>query len=93
VSEKKEFLKDLSLVVPNIQDYVMIDWMILALWAGAVLLPSKNRSRTIVLVSIVELCWGMYDLSIGEFAQSIPFFVYFLSGSIQTLRLPLEETQ
>jgi|GEM_PF-5061626 len=73
-----EFLQDLSLAVPTLQDYEMIDWVILSLWGYAVLWPSKSREHTLLLLSIVDLLWGVYDLSIAEYAQSIPFLFGFL---------------
>ena len=73
-----EFLKDLSLAVPTLQDYEMIDWVILSLWGYAVLCTSKSREHTLILFSIVDLLWGIYDLSIAEYAQSIPFLIGFL---------------
>lgn len=75
----EEFFQDLSLAVPTLQDYEMIDWVILSLWGYAVLWPSKSREHTLFLFSIVDLLWGVYDLSIAEYAQSIPFlFGFFL---------------
>ena len=81
-----EFLKDLSLAVPTLQDYSMIDWVILSLWGYAVLWPSKSRVHTLLLLSIVDLLWGVYDLSIAEYAQSIPFLFYSLLTATSYLR-------
>lgn len=89
----QEFLKDLSLAVPTLLDYQMIDWMILALWAYAVLWPAKSRALTLLSISIVEFLWGVYDLSIGEFAQCIPFFFYSLVTVVSCLRNQEKQTQ
>lgn len=86
----QDFLKDLLLAVPTFQDFVMIDWMILGLWACAVLSPIRNHPQTLLLIAIVELLWGAYDLSIQEYAQSIPFFFYFLSTSFYLFDLRQE---
>lgn len=82
----QRFLVDLSLIVPMLCDYRMIDWMILILWAYTVLWPAKSRVQSLLLISIVEFLWGFYDLSIGEYAQCIPFFFYSLVTVVSCLR-------
>ena len=89
----QEFSQDLLLEVPNLDGYQMIDWLILALWVYVFLLPTKNHSLTLIYVSIVELLWGIYDLSIGEYAQSIPFFFYFFSTALSCLKVPQKRTE
>lgn len=56
----------------------MIAWLILVFWMCAILSRPKNPAHTIILIAITQLLWGIYDLSIQEYAQSIPFFLYFL---------------
>ena len=89
----QEFLADLSLTVPTLRDCQMIDWAILILWAYAMLWPVKSRAQTLLLISTVEFLWGVYDLSIGEFAQCIPFFFYSLVTVASCLRNQEKQTQ
>lgn len=91
--DRLEFLADLSLASPTLMDYQMIDWAILCLWAYTVLWPSKSRFHTLLLVSIVEVLWGVYDLSIGEYAQCIPFFFYALVTLYSSLKNQEKQTQ
>lgn len=76
--QRREFLIDLLPIVPSFQDCNMIDWMILALWVCTFLLPPKTVPGRLLAISTVELLWGLYDLSIGEYAQAIPFLIQFL---------------
>jgi hypothetical protein len=87
------FLLDLWPIIPTFQDYMMIDWLILALWAYSVLIPIKNRSQALFLVSIVEILWGFYDISISEYAQSIPFFCYAVVTFVSSRKANLEVRQ
>ena len=88
----EEFLRDLSLTVPTFLDYEMIDWMILALWACAVLWPTKNRPHALILMCIVECLWGMYDLSNAEYAQAVVFFCHALVMMFAYLKHPIRST-
>ncbi len=90
---KEEFLQDLLLTIPSIQDYMMIDWGILALWAYTFLVPAKTVQMRLLAISIVELLWGIYDLSIEEYAQSIPLLLQGLMMLPVILRFPKESPQ
>lgn len=56
----------------------MVDWIILLLWMCIFLLPPKRSPARLFAMSAGELLWGLYDLSIGEYAQAIPFLLQFL---------------
>ena len=85
-SEQSQFLSDLQLNFLFVQEFEMIDWLILGLWTVTALLPLKNHTHALILVSIVELCWFGYDVGIGQYAQSIPCFFYFLTAACKCIR-------
>lgn len=89
--DRQEFVRDLLLTIPTFQDWMMIDWMILGLWAYAVLSPIRSHPRTLFLIAIVEFLWGAYDVCIQEYAQSIPFFFYSLTTLNHFLHPRLEK--
>lgn len=90
--DREEFLKDLSLTVPNVQEYNMIDWFLLSLWAYSALMPAKNLSVQLLYISTAEMLWGMYGFSNSEYAQSVVFFCHALVMMFAYLKHPLRMT-
>ena len=75
MKEIREFLRDLLLTVPYLQDYAMTDWSILSFYFVGLVTMIKNRPLGLFLLSISDLFWMAYDLFQGEYAQSLVFLI------------------
>ena len=85
MEEIREFLRDLLLTVPYLQDYEMVDWVLLALYLFGLATMIKNRVLGLFLLSTSDFFWMAYDLWYGEYAQALVFLI----GSIAWCGLAL----
>src|SRR5277367_1417467 len=75
-SKIEEFLKDLSLTVPYIQSYQMIDWFLFVFYILSLIWILRNRLQGLFLLSILDFCWSAYYLDYCEYAGALLFLIY-----------------